>query len=418
MMLTGPSPPKKIRLATGAEGGGYDSAGKEFQARLGKLGLEVELVNTNGAIDNMDRLLRHEVDVAFAQGGTYPFVEDPQHQLRGLAALYSEPLWIFYQKAKPASIVSDLKGRTIAIGPPLSGTEAVSKKLLEKHGIDPTNSQLVNLSAAEARARLLAGELGAAIFVTSYKDKGLQLLLTNPNLMLMNFHRTDVAHSRQLTYLRPLDLPEGLLNLGEDIPKENVTLLSPSAMLVCRKDLHAQVTEQLLKTAHVMYEPGSLIDPPNHFPTVEGVDLPLDPTAETCVKSGESFLSRVLPYWAVRLLLQLRVVVLPLLAIWVPVLKFVPMVYSYRVNQLLKRHYAALRGLESAIGQADNPDDLRDRIGVLEQLRRDMEEVSRKVRANHQRDVYHWRLHVALVHEEALDRLRRMEGARRLRSSG
>ena len=44
--LMGPSPPRMIRLATGQEGGGYDTFGKEYQARLEKMGLEVELVHT------------------------------------------------------------------------------------------------------------------------------------------------------------------------------------------------------------------------------------------------------------------------------------------------------------------------------------------------------------------------------------
>jgi hypothetical protein len=41
-----------------------------------------------------------------------------------------------------------------------------------------------------------------------------------------------------------------------------------------------------------------------------------------------------------------------------------------------------------------------------------MEALSRKVPAHLQRDVYHWRLHVAIVRTEAQERLARMEGRR------
>jgi hypothetical protein len=142
------------------------------------------------------------------------------------------------------------------------------------------------------------------------------------------------------------------------------------------------------------------------------VDVAVHETAETYMRSGESLLAQLLPYWGVRLVLQLRILILPLLAIWLPFLKIVPMVYNFRANRLLTRHYAALREAESAIARADNPDDLRDRLGVLERLRSDMETLSRKVPAHLQRDVYHWRLHVAAVRSEAQDRLTRMEGRR------
>src|SRR5262245_14237212 len=76
MWLTGPSPPRQIIVATGQEGGGYDTSGKRYQANLGKMGLGVKLVNTNGSIDNLQSLLAGEADVAFVQAGTYRLVED------------------------------------------------------------------------------------------------------------------------------------------------------------------------------------------------------------------------------------------------------------------------------------------------------------------------------------------------------
>src|SRR4029077_8987789 len=111
--LTGPAPPRRIVFATGQEGGGYDALGKQYQARLRKLGLEVELVNTNGSVDNLQRLVNGEADVAFVQAGTYRLVEDPNHSLRGLAAVYLEPLWVFYRGGSPVHALSDLKGRPL-----------------------------------------------------------------------------------------------------------------------------------------------------------------------------------------------------------------------------------------------------------------------------------------------------------------
>jgi TRAP transporter TAXI family solute receptor len=410
--LNGPSPPQKIIWATGTPNGAYAAFGKKYQKQLHRMGLEVELVNTNGSIDNLQRVASGEVDVAFAQGGTYQLVEDPDRVVRGLVAIYLEPLWVFYRGSEPVRSISDFKGRTISVGPSESGTDAIGRLLLKKHGIDGRNATILNMPVAVARERLEKGTLAVGLFVSSYADPTIQALLRRKDLTLMNFKRHDVAHARQFPYLKSVTLPEGLLDLKENIPREEETLLAPAAILVCREGLHPRVVEQIIKAAYTIQSPGSLIDAPNRFPTLEGVGIQVHETAETYMKSGESFLTRVLPYWGVRLVLQLRILILPLLAIWIPFLKILPWIYNMRVNSLLKRHYAALRELESAIAQANNAGDLRERLTALEHLRSDMEALSKKVPGGLQRDVYHWRLHVALVHTEAVDRLKRMEAGK------
>jgi TRAP-type uncharacterized transport system substrate-binding protein len=65
-----PFPPTRIVLATGQPGGAYDDFGREYQRRLAREGLRAELRRTAGSVENLERLLKGEVDVAFVQGGT------------------------------------------------------------------------------------------------------------------------------------------------------------------------------------------------------------------------------------------------------------------------------------------------------------------------------------------------------------
>jgi hypothetical protein len=97
-----------------------------------------------------------------------------------------------------------------------------------------------------------------------------------------------------------------------------------------------------------------------------------------------------------------------LLAVWYPFFKVVPAIYHYRVNRLLRQHYAALRQAERTLARATTVPELKQRLDLLEELRTAMESFSRKIPAHLQGEVYQWRLHVSLVHNEALDRLRRM----------
>jgi TRAP-type uncharacterized transport system substrate-binding protein len=86
-VLAGSSPPRRITLATGQPRGMYDTFGAQYAARLQRIGLETVVVQTHGSLDNLQRLLRSEVDVAFVQGGTYSLVADPRMRVRGIAAI-------------------------------------------------------------------------------------------------------------------------------------------------------------------------------------------------------------------------------------------------------------------------------------------------------------------------------------------
>jgi TRAP transporter TAXI family solute receptor len=405
-----PFPPRRIRLATGQPEGMYDAFGREYQRRLARDGLHVDIQRTAGSVENLERLIRGQVDVAFVQGGTYQLVPDPEGRLRGMAAVYREPLWIFYRGKPVTDGLVSLAGRRLAIGAPGSGTEAISRALLEALGLAATGPNLLSLPTAEARRMLEEGRIDAAFFVTSYRDGNVAALLRRPDVRLLSFTR-EIAFTRNFRYLSAVHITEGLLDLKADLPREGVTLMAPAALLVCRETLHPRVVEQLLSVARDVHGAGSLLDPPRAFPTREGVDVPLHDAAESYLARGESFMSRVLPYWALRWVVQTRVLLLPLVAVWLPLFKILPWLVRWRGNRILESHYAELRDAEAAVASAARPEALRERIGDLEALRVRIESLAHRLPLQHQRDVYHCRLHVALVLTEARDRLERLERA-------
>lgn len=403
-----PFPPSRIVLATGQPGGAYDAFGREYQSRLAREGLQVELRPTAGSIENLGLLQRGEVDVAFVQGGTYPLAKDVEGTLRGMAAVYREPLWIFYRGRPLTDGLGALASRRIAIGAPGSGTEAIARILLEGLGIPATGPNRLSLPAAEARARLEAGTVDVAMFVSSYHDVNVAALLRRPDVRLLGFRR-DAAFTRNFRYLSPVLIPEGVLDLAADLPRETVTLMAPAALLACRETLHPRAVEQILTVARAVHGAGSLLDPPLGFPTRDGVDIPLHDAADSYLMQGESFLSRLLPYWALGWAVRLRLLLLPLVAIWVPLFKVLPWLLRWRGNHILEKQYALLRDLEGAIADASGAQALREGVARLETLRAQIEALPRRLGLQHQRDVYHCRLHVALVLTEARDRLNRLE---------
>jgi uncharacterized protein len=408
-LVTGPSPPRTITLATGQAGGMYDTFGARYADRLGRIGLRTEVVQTSGSLDNLRRLLRGDVDVAFVQAGTASLVADPDGKVRGVAAVYLEPLWIFHRGGPAVRSLSELAGHRISIGLPASGTEAVATALLREHGIESTGPDILRLANNAARKQLEEGDLHAAFFVTSHGDPGIIQLLGRPGITLLSFER-EAVYTRKFPALTPVTIHEGLFDLRRNLPPADKTLLAAAALLACRTDLHPRVVEQILKVAQSIHSPGSLIDPPLRFPSRDGVDLPLHEAAEVYLTQGESFMSRTLPYPLLRWTLILRVFAVSLI-LWIPLVRVLPEVADWRINRRLGRLYVSLRELERRLDAARNPGELRAGLAELDRLSLETQPLCDKVPATRQHHVYDWRVHVAFVRSHAAARLSALAGA-------
>lgn len=407
---SGPGPPRKIVLATGSPEGGNAFFGKIYKEKLGKLGLAVNLLATHGSQENLELLVQGRAQVAFVQGGIYSDERDPDGVVRGIAALHREPLWFFYRGTEILNSLADFKGKRIAIGPRGSGIEVVGKSLLQVNGINETNSKInYDLNMAGAALALQKGAVDLALLIGPGQSPLVLDLFRHDQLRLLSFRQQD-AYCRRFSYLTAVKLPEGVVDLEHNIPGQEIALLAAPAILACREDLHPRAVEEILNVLQAVHKPASLIDPAQKYPSLQEVDMPIHEASERYMRQGESFLTRVLPYWAIWLVYRIQVLILPLLVVWIPFLKVLPAIYSFRINRLLRHHYVVLREIETAIEQSDTPDKLRAQFKVLDNLHATMERVSRKIPGHMQRDVYHWRSHVAMVREEALARLKRLEG--------
>jgi hypothetical protein len=203
-------------------------------------------------------------------------------------------------------------------------------------------------------------------------------------------------------------LYEGLLDLRRNLPAQDKTLLAESALLVGRAELHPRVIEQILKVAQAIHGPGSLIDPPLRFPTLQGIDVPVHDAAEVYLTQGESFLSRTLSYRLLRWTLIARVLVVSLI-LWIPIVRFVPEITGWSVNRRLGRLYTSLRDVERRLEIARDAAELEAALAELDQLVRKLEPLCDGIPTGRQHDVYHWRMHVAFVRSQAAARLTAME---------
>ena len=420
----GPAPPRVIVIATGEPDGVYHDLGLEYKKRLEKMGITVQLVSTQGSMDNLHLLLDRKVDLALVQAGTGSLVEqqDAEEVLRGVAAVQLEPVWVFYRGEVKENIARLLQGEknkqiggrqlSVAVGQESSGTATVAQDLLGVNGIEKSDAEVLHLSMTEAAKRLKNGTLDVSFFVSSPRNKTVRDLMLNastePNpdkqIHLLNVTR-QLAYSQRFPYLSTVTLGQGVLNLEKDIPDTDVNMLATSTLLVCRDDLHPQAVEQILIAADHVHAREGFIPTTHNFPTDTGVDLPIHTAAKAHLQSGQSFLTRLLPYWGVWLLFKVQLVIIPLVLVWLPLFKILPLAWRFRINRLLSKHYKALRVIEDEIENAERPEIVEAQIAELDSLRQNMESLSRKVPTHLQINVYQWRLHVSHVRAEAVERL-------------
>lgn len=399
--FVGPAPPDSIVLATGASDGAYHAFGQRYAAFLADYGIDVEVRVTAGAVENAELLASGEADVAFVQGGTV--AEDDEADLKGIASLYYEPLWIFHRADLDVARLADLAGRRIQVGAVGSGTRAVASTLLAASGIDEGSATFFDLSSADAAELLVAGELDAAFLVVSPQSAVVARLMEpapgriESAVRLLDIDR-HLAYVRAFPYLAHVVLPAGGFDLRRDLPDHPVDLLAPTAALLAREGLHPAVVPLFIRAAEKIHGAGSLFAAPGTFPSRENLGVPLAPSAREYFDHGRSLLYRVFPFQVAAAFDRLKILLLPLLTLLVPLLRFAPIVYRWRIRSKIYRWYGVMQKIEERFARESGREGQERCLAELAELEREIVETV-KVPGSYMEELYNLRMHLARLRE-------------------
>ena len=390
--FVGPPPPKRIVLATGADGGAYQRYGEQFAAYLAMEGIQVELRATAGSVENLALLNGGEVDLGFVQGGLAASV--PAENVMAIGSLYLEPLWLFLRSDIVIEEMGDFAGKRIAVGAEGSGTRAVVSILFDAHGINSRTSDFVDVSPSELVNAFSTGEIDAAFIVGAPDSHQITSLIGLEGVKLHSLDRAD-AYVRRYPYLSIVRLPQGVLDLQADRPDSDTTTVALTAMLAANNDLHPALVDLLLVAATEIHGNHSLLADAGQFPTQRYTDLPLSNDAERYFKHGPPFLVRYLPFWAATLVGRLWVMLLPLIGLAIPLVKLVPPAYHWQIRRRLLRLYAELALVDPQNNAVLDDEDLVARLKRLEQI--DNRSVIQSVPKSYTVDIYKLRRDIDLV---------------------
>jgi len=392
-----PAPPSRIVITTGGDSGAYYQFARRYEAILARNGITLEVRTSAGSLENLERLKKDEAQVGFVQGGVVDVRDDDQEPedsgLLSLGSVFYEPVWVFYRGEKAVTRLTELHGKRIAIGQEGSGVRQLAQQLLAANEI-AAGRNLVPLSGLKAAEELQQGRVDAAFIIAAEKAPVVQVLLRSPGIRVMSFAQAG-AYQRRFPFLTKLTFPEGVADLVRNFPPEDIKLLAPTANLVIRDDLHPALRSLLLQAASEVHGKSGFFQDAGEFPAYKDRMLPLASEAERHFKSGPPFLQRYLPFWLAILIDRLIVMLVPIFALMIPLLKVAPAIYNWRVRSKVFRCYGELKFLEDDLKHRFDPLKLGDYRSRLDAI--DEEATQLRVPLGFSDLVYTLREHINLV---------------------
>jgi TRAP-type uncharacterized transport system substrate-binding protein len=348
-----PFPSKHIYFATSYPSSDWHNFVKKTTVALDEKGIDVTLIDTDGAVDNVIRLNdpKDKANVAFSYGAALN--HDQIHGIYSLGSLFYEPVWIFYRKNKIHDLKSmkDLANYKVGLGPAKSGSFMIAKKLLLDLNVDITkNSNFVSSSFVDIHKKFLKGDLDAIIIVSTYLDPIVQNLMREPKVALYSFSNAN-AYERKYNYLEAVNIPAGSIDLLNQIPPKDIELISTTASLVVRKDLHPDLQLALLMTIkEVIGSSSSLFFAKrNEFPAYVDPSIPISPIARRFYDYGPPHTAQYLPYWLAGFFERSWLLILALFAIIYPLTKLNIHLRKFRFTLKERPHYEELLAMEKRL---------------------------------------------------------------------
>jgi TRAP-type uncharacterized transport system substrate-binding protein len=363
----GDAPPTSISIASGPKGSSYHRNALRYQELLAKHGVKVHVVETEGSIDNLHRLMQpnSKVDIGFVQSDVPP--DTDVSKLVSLGSISNQPLFVFY-RGKPKIFLADFAGQRMFVGSQGSGSRFLSESLLKMVGVKGAQTPVLEAlkTPEEAADALLKGEIDALFMMSESTPSGLiKKLYSAPDIHLFSFSQAD-AYIRNTKYLSKIKVPAGVFDLKLNVPPQDTVLLAPSVELIAHPTLHPAISDLLLDAAKTIHGRAGRLRNAGEFPALQEHAFQISPDATRYFHSGKGYLYATFPFWLASWMNRLFAVILPVLLLLIPALKLMPSIYRWRFEFRINRWYGLLQPLEQGIFQ--QPLNLEKRVELLEKL--------------------------------------------------
>src|SRR5215475_1460116 len=192
-------------------------------------------------------------------------------------------------------------------------------------------------------------------------------LLHNPNVRIMGF-QTAEAFTRIFPELARLVLPQGVVDIYQNIPPNDLPLIGSTVKVLVRSDLHPEIVQLLLQTMVEAHSGANIFQRAGEFPNSTDVEYPVAPAAIDFYKNGPSFMQRHLPLWLSVHAQRAIAVLVTVIALGLPLFRFLPVAYNWVTRRRLFYWYAQLKALEASFDTDPTGKHLAQKQAEIERI--------------------------------------------------
>ena len=253
--LSGTAAKQFMAIATGGTGGTYYPLGGALAQLLSNKveDLVVTAQTGNASVANCNLIGRHQIETAFAQANTTYWAysatgiladTEPITNLRGIASLYPETIHIIATKESGVKTIADLKGKSVGVGAPNSGTAADAEIILKAHGLSFDDLNIDYIDFNEVAARLIDGQIDAGFTTAGYPTSSVINIATVRDIVLIPVD-LEVAQKlvEEIPYYGITEIPSGMYPGVE----EPVRALATPALWICDSQLDPTLVYKMTK---------------------------------------------------------------------------------------------------------------------------------------------------------------------------
>lgn len=390
-LFTSHTPKNEISIATGRESGAYYKYALQYQERLAKERVKLNIITTAGSVEALKLLKEKKVDLAFLQGGTID--QNSIEGLHSLASIYYEPVWIFY-KGETVEYLNQLDNKKISIGEVGSGVRPIALELLRLNGIQTTGEHLHALNMQESITALKEGTIDLFFTISSPHSPSIKKLLLDKNIKLMNLKRANAYRQHSLFY-EVLTLSEGGIDLQKNIPAKETKLLAKTAFLAANGDIPARLERLILRKAKEIHAQQGVFEAFNEFPNQENLEIPIGQDAKRYLEHGDSFLEKIFPYHIAQQIDRFKLLIIPILTLLIPFAKGAFPLFRWTIRRKIYKWYNKVGLLDKGI-QTLSQEKLIENKQELEQLLIQVQEET-NVPLSYMNEYYNLMLHIDMI---------------------
>ncbi|MGM9927311.1 MAG: TAXI family TRAP transporter solute-binding subunit [Bacillus sp. (in: firmicutes)] len=283
--------PKKekvfLNLVTGGTGGTYYPLGGSFADIITKnTDAEATAQSSGASAENMEAIRSSEADLAFTQTDIASYAKEGKLMFEGnaitnakaIASLYPETIQIVTTSKSGITSIEDLKGKSVSVGAPGSGTYANAEQILEIYGMTMDDIKPQNLSFDESTGGIQDGTIDAAFITAGTPTGAVESLAATADVVILPLSDEKItALIEKYPYYAKDEVPANTYKIPETVPTVAV-----QAMLVVRDDLDEELVYGITKSIfenlnQVTHAKGKLIKIEN---ALNGVGIDVHPGAQ------------------------------------------------------------------------------------------------------------------------------------------